>query len=372
MIQSRNDLLRAVQKLPPNVSFPRRSYKDVWIRWLSEYRDKAYGRANPNRNAAFIYNSLNLPGMILWLAAASGISPILVAEASDAIDRKESRMSQAAAVRRVLPWSLIAEQLSKATDASDVTTISERRNPPWTRDELILALELYMRNPVSPPGKASVEVQELSATLNKLGAALGFGEKSKFRNANGVYMKMMNFRRFDPEYTASGKVGLTGGNKDEEEVWREFSQDKERLINVAHAIGQAITLPSDGALVDLDDEGITEAEEGRLLTRLHRRRERSRKLVEQRKLKALKEVGQLRCEACSFDFEERYGARGKGFIEAHHTKPVETLLEGSKTKLEDLALLCANCHRMVHSTRPWLSIPELRELIQRHANAASR
>jgi hypothetical protein len=85
-----------------------------------------------------------------------------------------------------------------------------------------------------------------------------------------------------------------------------------------------------------------------------------------------KELGRLRCEACYFDFEERYGSRGKGFIEAHHTKPVETLVEGSKTKLDDLALLCANCHRMVHSTRPWLSIPELRELIQRHTNAAPR
>jgi 5-methylcytosine-specific restriction enzyme A len=152
--------------------------------------------------------------------------------------------------------------------------------------------------------------------------------------------------------------------------WREFSEDKERLAKVAHAIRQAITLPSNGGLVDIDDEGITEAEEGRLLTRLHRRRERSRKLVEQRKLKALKEFGRLRCEACSFDFEERYGSRGKGFIEAHHTKPVETLVEGSKTKMDDLALVCANCHRMVHSTRPWLTIPELQKLIQRHANAA--
>jgi 5-methylcytosine-specific restriction protein A len=70
----------------------------------------------------------------------------------------------------------------------------------------------------------------------------------------------------------------------------------------------------------------------------------------------------LFCEACLFDFEEHYGPRGKGFIEAHHTKPVETLMEGSKTRLEDLVLLCANCHRMVHAARPWLSIDQLREL----------
>jgi len=71
-------------------------------------------------------------------------------------------------------------------------------NPPWNRDELILALELYLRNPASPPAKSSVEVEGLSSVLNELGQRLGSTANDKFRNANGVYMKMMNFRRFDP------------------------------------------------------------------------------------------------------------------------------------------------------------------------------
>jgi predicted HNH restriction endonuclease len=238
-----------------------------------------------------------------------------------------------------------------------------KRNPPWMRDELILALELYLRNPISPPSKTSPEVQNLSAVLNKLGQALGHRDYAKFRNANGVYMKMMNFRRFDPAYTVTGKVGLTRGNKDEEVVWEEFAADKGRLANVANAIRQAVYLP-DVAQLDTDEEGIVEAAEGRLLTRLHRIRERKPELVAERKLRAMSKFGRLNCEACSFDFEERYGSRGKGFIEAHHTKPVETLVEGSKTKLEDLALLCANCHRMVHAARPWLSIEALQTLLK--------
>ncbi len=44
-----------------------------------------------------------------------------------------------------------------------------------------------------------------------------------FRNASGVYMKLMNFRRLDPEYTAGGRMGLTRGAKGDEEVWREFA-----------------------------------------------------------------------------------------------------------------------------------------------------
>jgi hypothetical protein len=80
---------------------------------------------------------------------------------------------------------------------------SSKRNPAWTRDELILALELYLKNPAHPPSSTSEAVQSLSAELNKIGQILSAQKNQKFRNANGVYMKMMNFRRFDPDYTAS-------------------------------------------------------------------------------------------------------------------------------------------------------------------------
>jgi 5-methylcytosine-specific restriction protein A len=241
---------------------------------------------------------------------------------------------------------------------------SERadRNPPWTRDELILALDLYLRDPASPPGKSSVEVQELSDLLNKIGHVLGRRESGTFRNPNGVYMKLMNFRRFDPEYTRIGKVGLTRGNKEEGTVWLEFAHNRERLDKVANAIRKAVPL-TDKEDISLAADDFVEAPEGRLLTRLHRSRERSRRLVEQRKRKALAEYGKLSCEVCLFDFEKCYGAKGRGIIEAHHIRPVETLVEGSRTRLEDLALLCANCHRMVHAARPWLTVDQLRSLV---------
>ncbi|GJD96975.1 hypothetical protein OCOJLMKI_4203 [Methylobacterium iners] len=58
-----------------------------------------------------------------------------------------------------------------------------------------------------------------------------------------------------------------------------------------------------------------------------------------------------RCQACDLDFEERYGSIGRGFIEAHHLRPVASLPkdEDSELALEhDFAVLCANCHRMIH------------------------
>ena len=66
---------------------------------------------------------------------------------------------------------------------------------------------------------------------------------TKYRNPNGAYMKLMNFRRFDPEFTKEGKVGLTRGGKDEEYVWAEFAGDPTRCHEVALAIRSAIDLP---------------------------------------------------------------------------------------------------------------------------------
>ena len=258
------------------------------------------------------------------------------------------------------------ETLVKLADHWGVTVdelVRDRRSRPWLRDELILALDLYMATPASSHGKNSPEVAALSETLNQLAAALGFDRSARFRNLNGVSLKLMNFRRFDPTYIAAGKRGMTNGNKDEAVVWDLFATDRERLIAAADAIKAGLALLGEIPAGQDDGEDIAEAEEGRVLTRLHRSRERSRALVEQRKQQALAQQGRLRCEACGFDFERQYGERGRGWIEAHHTQPVCTLAEGHRTKIEDLALICANCHRMIHAATPWLSMDQLRSLL---------
>ena len=84
---------------------------------------------------------------------------------------------------------------------------------------------------------------------------------------------------------------------------------------------------------DLTGDGIEEAEEGRVITALHRQYERNSALVQAKKKKrALTALGRLACEACGFDFRERYGDHGEGFIECHHTKPVHALKPGDKTR----------------------------------------
>lgn len=237
-----------------------------------------------------------------------------------------------------------------------------RRNPTWVRDELILALDLYLRHAGNPPQKGSTEIEELSATLNCLGRYLGIATEDRFRNVNGVYMKLMNFRRFDPVFKQTGRRGLSRGGQAEEEVWNEFTSDPERCHQVAQVICRALATAQKGETIADQigyEGGEVEAEEGRVVTAMHRRYERNAAIVSIKKRSALVKFGKLACEACGFDFQEHYGGRGDGFIECHHTRPVHTLKQGEKTRASDLRLLCANCHRMVHARRPWLSMEQL-------------
>lgn len=233
----------------------------------------------------------------------------------------------------------------------------EPRNPPWTRDELILALDLYLRHRPNFPGPKHPEVVELSRLLNRL--PLRSVANARFRNTNGVAMKLQNFRRFDP--SESGR-GLLSGGKQEAEVWRLFAGDPTRLARTAAAIRAGISELEEPGDLEVDDGEW--AEEGATLTRLHRLRERNRTIVAKRKAKALQEHGILSCQACGFSFGRLYGERGQDYIECHHIKPVSELQSGEKTRLRDLALLCANCHRMVHLARPWMTVEELKGLIR--------
>ncbi len=103
-------------------------------------------------------------------------------------------------------------------------------------------------------------------------------------------------------------------------------------------------------------------EEGRIIDRRHLARERNRRLIEDAKQKfASEHNGRLFCEVCGFDFEKVYGKLGEGFIEGHHKIPLAELDGVAENRVEDIALLCSNCHSMIHAQDPWLTIEQLRQ-----------
>ena len=181
-------------------------------------------------------------------------------------------------------------------------------------------------------------------------------KRLRFESKRAPRLKLKN-GRLDPQTLRNLRVLRPESAAYLRGVWEKASAS--RQTNRQSKAGRATP-----DIVDDEHPDITQAAEGRLLTSVHERRERNSKLVRAKKASVYRQKGNLSCEACGFDFLAVFGERGDGFIECHHTRPIASLTDGSKTRLSDLALLCSNCHRMIHVKQPWLSLSELRTLIR--------
>ncbi len=238
------------------------------------------------------------------------------------------------------------------------------RNPKWERDEVILALNLYFDENRGNIESSNPKIIELSELLNQLPIHSNRPDEEKFRNPNGVTLKLGNFLALDPNY--SGK-GMESYSKLDEAVFNEYFENLIELREVAEGI-RKITLSSDYSAnvssIETDDNE-ENVREGKVLYKMHKVRERDRTIVAKKKAKVLSLSGILECECCGFDFEKTYGDLGKGYIECHHIVPLNRFNDSKDTKLDDLALVCSNCHRMLHSRISEVSVSDLRKLLLR-------
>lgn len=134
----------------------------------------------------------------------------------------------------------------------------------------------------------------------------------------------------------------------------------ERPLVARQAEGNSSTVP---VLPDVDLPPAGTEGAARLVS--HLRRERNRAIVEAKKAATLNATGRLCCEVCGFDFSATYGAFGEGFCEVHHLVPLSAATESVTTTLEALAILCSNCHRIIHRSIPMLSVAELSKVVSR-------
>lgn len=235
------------------------------------------------------------------------------------------------------------------------------RNPGWVRDEIILALNLYVRagRKQLPPGHD--DVLRLSQLLNRLPVHPVAARDEAFRNPNGISMILGNFLGIDPQHSQSG---LSRNNQLQTTVWNDFIDYPDRLRRTSEAIETAISYGNrEEHSVSVDEDEVFP--EGLLLTRHHVLRERNRLAVVAKIDRVLFHEGRLACEVCEFDFLEVYGERGRGFAECHHVVPLAEVNFYRNTRLDDLAIVCANCHRMLHRGRPVMTLVDLKGLIDR-------
>lgn len=158
---------------------------------------------------------------------------------------------------------------------------------------------------------------------------------------------------------SSSVVRLT--DEEGEELYRLVVQKNPDTKNIWPKL-----LTRNSVLSSLPVHSDLEGKEGSKALRTHIQIERDPKLVKAKKDAVLAETGRLKCEACTFDFSEWYGDAGNGFCEVHHLKPLAH--KGRRTtRLSDLAVVCSNCHRIIHRGRKMLSLQELRRLIKSNA-----
>ncbi len=163
--------------------------------------------------------------------------------------------------------------------------------------------------------------------------------------------------------------GISQGNACEIEHIGSVNSLQELQLNTweqfeDYFVGLAIESRS---LVDslLDDVSVDfpemDAIEGKVILVSHFARERNRALIDEKKRQALLK-NEFHCEVCSFSFQAVYG---KDFLECHHIFPIGK--SGiRRNSLDDLALVCSNCHRMLHTKfeNEYLSIAALAERIK--------
>ena len=218
----------------------------------------------------------------------------------------------------------------------------------WVDSRPVQSIQMSQRQ-ILQPEEVDVPLKKLFTLLSDRMAQVGRDPNSRSR---GNRQKKLRFAFAEP-VSNEGIVAWLGHG------------ESGRLSSSAAEQKMVSTEPVVLEVDEADDE--TGYPEGRRMFQLHRRSERDGKLPKKAKKRRMDTTGRLECDVCSFDFWETYGQLGKGFIEAHHMIPVSESGGERISRMSDLALVCSNCHRMLHRGETLLSVEELAEIIKKHA-----
>lgn len=92
----------------------------------------------------------------------------------------------------------------------------------WTRDELLLAMNLYCQLPFGRLDKSTPEIIELAKVIGRTPSSVG--------------MKLCNLASLDPVHQERGVKGLSGASKGDRKIWAEFHEDWEQLSAESEAL----------------------------------------------------------------------------------------------------------------------------------------
>ena len=231
----------------------------------------------------------------------------------------------------------------------------------WEREELILAGDLVARNGWRQIAATDPRVIELSALLRRLPLHPVHERRPDFRNVNSVARKTADLATNRPGHPGRA----TNSGVPTKRVIAEFTAEPGLMHGIAASIRAAEARWEFAALtspVPDEDEG---AAEGRLLIRRHVAYERNRALGSASWHRSAMPGGRWPAKSAA-STSSRLTASG-AVATSSATKSCRCMSAGSgRTKLSDLALLCANCHRVSHGgvPPPWLTPGEPADLMR--------
>jgi len=227
-------------------------------------------------------------------------------------------------------------------------------NADWTRDETVLALDLLYRHG-RPIGRQHEDIITLSSLLRRAPFHPPEKRQDSFRNPDGVALKLQNLL----SAVEPGR-GLSYSKTDLAVVLDYPSERQLELANVALAIRTALERADSSEHLAGDEE---EFIEGRWLTVRHRQRDARLR----RRLLDTIHKSTLVCEICQFTPRQFDRSTQESFFEAHHRRPLAEAEHERATRIADMALLCACCHRFIHklivTRRRWVGTAEARAIL---------
>lgn len=114
----------------------------------------------------------------------------------------------------------------------------------WTKEELILVFNLYLKLPFGKMHTRTPEIIEMASLLG--------------RTVNSIAIRLTNFAACDPYHQNRGVKGMVGGIKQCQPIWDEFFTNQEELIFLSEQIlaekeHQTIEIKFDELLFDIKD-----------------------------------------------------------------------------------------------------------------------
>lgn len=232
-------------------------------------------------------------------------------------------------------------------------------NPNWTREELILALDLYFNLDQGQMHSRHPEVIRISNELRALGIHKNIPDLKKFRNPSGVSRRLGNFKTMDVGYKGEG---LLNSGKLAKEVFNEFVNRRDKLKKEANIIRQLYLEPKNDTSKIINRQ---EKQKTEFLFKYHKNKETDPIVVKVKRELVLEETKTLKCEVCGFDSRAFYGEIGNNLMEIHYHNDIKNEPGLESCDMDEFIIVCSNCHKALDKYYGLLDVVDLKKLIRK-------